>query len=56
MHKRKNQINNVSSISKQDDIVPFQIFLTSFYNVMSAIYFRVIIMVGFSFTDIRMLR
>ena len=48
LYKLKNQINKVPTIIKQDHIarVLFQIFLHVIL-LMSAIYFRVIIMVGF---------
>ena len=54
MYKLKNQINNVPTISKQDDIEFFaKYFSRHFTNVISAIYFRVFIIVGFSFANTR---
>ena len=45
MYKLKNQVNNVPTISKQDDIELFsKYFSRHLTNVTSAIYFRVIIM------------
>ena len=49
LYKPKNQINEVPTIIKQDDIFFSKYFCTSFYNFLlkSAIYVRVITMVGF---------
>ena len=49
LSKPKNQINEVPTIIKQDDIFFSKYFCTSFYNFLlkSAIYVRVITMVGF---------
>ena len=44
-YKLKDQINKVPTIIKQKDRVLYQIFLHDI--LLSAIYFRVIIMVGF---------
>ena len=54
MYNLKNQINKVPTISKQDEIEFFpKYFSRHFTDVMSSIYFRVFIMVGFSFADTR---
>ena len=54
MYNLKNQINKVPTISKQDEIELFsKYFSRHFTNVMSAIYFPVFIMEGFSFADTR---
>ena len=55
LHKDKNQINKVPTISMQENRAPFQIYLHVIL-LKSTIYFRVIIMVELWFADTSGLR